>query len=73
MREQVGELATEQAQDFDLYDLAPVGCCTVSEAGEIMHAERVTPDGQRLSDALARLPPDEGVRRAGDPLAVPGS
>ena len=36
VREQVGELATEQAQDFDLYDLAPVGCCTVSEAGEIM-------------------------------------
>lgn len=33
----------------------------------------VTPDGERLSDALARLPPDEGVRRAGDPLAVPGS
>ena len=39
VREQVGELATEQAQDFDLYDLAPVGCCTVSEAGEIMHAD----------------------------------
>lgn len=32
----------------------------------------VTPDGTRLSDALARLPLDEGVRRAGDPLAVPG-
>jgi 2-amino-4-hydroxy-6-hydroxymethyldihydropteridine diphosphokinase len=29
-----------------------------------------TPDGRRLSDALARLPLDEGVRRAGDPLAV---
>ena len=28
-----------------------------------------TPDGTRLSDALARLPLDEGVRRAGDPLA----
>ena len=39
VREQVAELATEQAQDFDLYDLAPVGCCTVSEAGEIMHAD----------------------------------
>lgn len=30
-----------------------------------------TPDGTRLSDALARLPLDEGVRRAGDPLVVP--
>ena len=29
-----------------------------------------TPDGTRLSDALARLPLDEGVRRAGDPLAL---
>ena len=29
-----------------------------------------TPDGERLSDALARLPLDEGVRRAGDPLRV---
>jgi 2-amino-4-hydroxy-6-hydroxymethyldihydropteridine diphosphokinase len=28
------------------------------------------PDGTRLSDALARLPLDEGVRRAGDPLAL---
>lgn len=30
-----------------------------------------TPDGTRLSEALARLPLDEGVRRAGDPLSVP--
>ena len=30
-----------------------------------------TPDGTRLADALARLPLDEGVRRAGDPLKVP--
>jgi 2-amino-4-hydroxy-6-hydroxymethyldihydropteridine diphosphokinase len=30
-----------------------------------------TPDGARLSDALARLPLHEGVRRVGDPLAVP--
>jgi 2-amino-4-hydroxy-6-hydroxymethyldihydropteridine diphosphokinase len=30
-----------------------------------------TPDGQRLSDALARLPLDEGVRRAGAQLSVP--
>ena len=29
------------------------------------------PDGRRLSDALAVLPLDEGVRRAGDPLNVP--
>ncbi|HEV2859154.1 MAG TPA: 2-amino-4-hydroxy-6-hydroxymethyldihydropteridine diphosphokinase [Solirubrobacterales bacterium] len=28
------------------------------------------PDGRRLADALARLPPDEGVRRHGDPLDV---
>lgn len=30
-----------------------------------------TPAGERLSDALARLPLDEGVRRAGPPLDVP--
>ena len=30
------------------------------------------PDGRRLSDALARLPVTEGVRRAGGPLALPG-
>jgi 2-amino-4-hydroxy-6-hydroxymethyldihydropteridine diphosphokinase len=29
-----------------------------------------TPDGKRLSDCLARMPPDEGVRRAGGPLIV---
>jgi 2-amino-4-hydroxy-6-hydroxymethyldihydropteridine diphosphokinase len=29
-----------------------------------------TPDGARLSDALTRMPLDEGVRRAGDPLRV---
>jgi len=28
------------------------------------------PDGTRLSDCLARMPPDEGVRRAGGPLVV---
>lgn len=30
-----------------------------------------TPDGRRLSDALASLPVDEGVRRAGPPLSLP--
>jgi len=35
--------------------------------------ELATPDGVRLSDRLAALPVDEGVRREGDPLAVPGS
>ena len=30
-----------------------------------------TPDGRRLSDALANLPVDEGVRRAGPPLDLP--
>lgn len=30
-----------------------------------------TPDGSRLSDALANLPVDEGVRRAGPPLDLP--
>jgi len=30
-----------------------------------------TPAGERLADALARLPVDEGVRRAGPPLSVP--
>jgi 2-amino-4-hydroxy-6-hydroxymethyldihydropteridine diphosphokinase len=29
-----------------------------------------TPDGTRLSDCLAKLPLDEGVRRAGPPLAA---
>ena len=29
-----------------------------------------TPDGTRLSDCLARMAPDEGVRRAGGPLVV---
>ena len=33
--------------------------------------ELTTPDGTRLSDALARLPLDEGVRRAGRQLSVP--
>ena len=35
--------------------------------------ELATRDGVRLSDRLAALPVDEGVRREGDPLAVPGS
>jgi 2-amino-4-hydroxy-6-hydroxymethyldihydropteridine diphosphokinase len=30
-----------------------------------------TPDGTRLSDCLARMPLDEGVRRDGPPLRVP--
>jgi 2-amino-4-hydroxy-6-hydroxymethyldihydropteridine diphosphokinase len=30
-----------------------------------------TPDGTPLAGALARLPLDEGVRRAGDPLKLP--
>ena len=30
-----------------------------------------TPDGRPLRDALAQLPLDEGVRRAGDPLKTP--
>jgi 2-amino-4-hydroxy-6-hydroxymethyldihydropteridine diphosphokinase len=33
--------------------------------------ELTTPAGEGLADALARLPLDEGVRRAGSPLAVP--
>jgi 2-amino-4-hydroxy-6-hydroxymethyldihydropteridine diphosphokinase len=33
--------------------------------------ELTTPDGTPLSGALARLPLDEGVRRAGDPLKLP--
>jgi 2-amino-4-hydroxy-6-hydroxymethyldihydropteridine diphosphokinase len=32
-----------------------------------------TPDGTRLSDRLAALPVDEGVRREGDPLAITDS
>jgi 2-amino-4-hydroxy-6-hydroxymethyldihydropteridine diphosphokinase len=32
--------------------------------------ELQTPDGTRLSDRLAALAPDEGVRRAGGPLAL---
>ena len=34
--------------------------------------ELATPDGTRLADRLAGLPPDEGVRRAGPPLLLPG-
>jgi 2-amino-4-hydroxy-6-hydroxymethyldihydropteridine diphosphokinase len=34
--------------------------------------ELEVPDGRRLSDALARLPLDEGVRREGAQLRVPG-
>ena len=34
--------------------------------------ERSLPDGSRLSDALAALPLDEGVRREGPQLRVPG-
>jgi 2-amino-4-hydroxy-6-hydroxymethyldihydropteridine diphosphokinase len=30
------------------------------------------PDGRRLADALLALPPSEGVRWAGPPLALPG-
>jgi 2-amino-4-hydroxy-6-hydroxymethyldihydropteridine diphosphokinase len=33
--------------------------------------ELSTPDGRRLSDALAALPVSEGVRLAGPPLSVP--
>jgi 2-amino-4-hydroxy-6-hydroxymethyldihydropteridine diphosphokinase len=29
-----------------------------------------TPDGTRLQDCLAKMPLDEGVRRAGGPLVV---
>ena len=32
-----------------------------------------TPDGTRLSDCLAALPVDEGVRRDGPPLDLPGA
>jgi 2-amino-4-hydroxy-6-hydroxymethyldihydropteridine diphosphokinase len=31
-----------------------------------------TPAGESLADALALLPVEEGVRRAGDPLRIPG-
>ena len=34
--------------------------------------ELTTPDGTRLSECLAGLPLDEGVRRAGPPLAISG-
>lgn len=35
--------------------------------------EMAVPDGTRLAEALAQLTPDEGVRWAGPPLAVPVS
>jgi 2-amino-4-hydroxy-6-hydroxymethyldihydropteridine diphosphokinase len=35
--------------------------------------ELATPDGRRLSEALAALPLEEGVRWAGPPLELPGS
>lgn len=34
--------------------------------------DRRLPDGARVADALAALPLDEGVRRAGDPLTLEG-
>ncbi len=34
------ELDSERARYFDLYDLAPVGYCTLSETGEILEANR---------------------------------
>ena len=34
--------------------------------------ELTTPDGRRCSDALAALPVEEGVRREGPLLSVPG-
>lgn len=36
-----------------------------------LELDLATPAGDRLADALARLPLDEGVRRAGPPLATP--
>jgi 2-amino-4-hydroxy-6-hydroxymethyldihydropteridine diphosphokinase len=33
--------------------------------------ELTAPDGRRLADALAAMPPEEGVRWAGPPLPVP--
>jgi 2-amino-4-hydroxy-6-hydroxymethyldihydropteridine diphosphokinase len=35
--------------------------------------DATVPDGRRLSDALAALPLEEGVRWAGPPLELPGS
>jgi 2-amino-4-hydroxy-6-hydroxymethyldihydropteridine diphosphokinase len=35
--------------------------------------ELTTPDGTRLSDCLAAMPLDEGVRREGPPLRLPAS
>ncbi len=35
--------------------------------------ELTTPSGERLADALATLPLDEGVRLAGPPLALPAT
>jgi 2-amino-4-hydroxy-6-hydroxymethyldihydropteridine diphosphokinase len=35
--------------------------------------ELSAPGGRRLADALAELPPDEGVRWAGPPLQLPGA
>jgi 2-amino-4-hydroxy-6-hydroxymethyldihydropteridine diphosphokinase len=35
--------------------------------------ELSVPDGRRLADALAAMPPNEGVRWAGPPLALPSA
>jgi 2-amino-4-hydroxy-6-hydroxymethyldihydropteridine diphosphokinase len=37
----------------------------------VLDFELRTPAGESLADALAALPVDEGVRRAGDPLGLP--
>jgi 2-amino-4-hydroxy-6-hydroxymethyldihydropteridine diphosphokinase len=38
-----------------------------------LDGEMCAPDGTRLADALAALPPWEGVRWAGPPLRLPGA
>lgn len=69
--------------DLLLYGDAPYSSARLSLPHEQVLARRfvliplleldlglTTPDGTRLSEALERLPLDEGVRRAGDPLKL---
>ena len=63
------ELNSERARYFDLYDLAPVGYCTVSEAGLILQANLTAgsllgmPRGSLVKERLSRfiLPVDQDI------------
>ena len=57
LRQTQGELEASRAQYFDLYDLAPVGYCTLSEEGLILEANVTTANMLGVArDALVKQP-----------------